>query len=95
MAVKKMKINENFVLKKIGDDYVLLPIGQEAIDLGGLLRTNEVGFDIFDLLKRGLSVDECVNKLLTKYQVEYDVLHHDVYEFYAKLVEYGVINNED
>lgn len=39
-----MKVNENFVLKTLGEENVLVPVGQEAIDLSKVFTLNESSY---------------------------------------------------
>lgn len=85
-----MKINNNFVLKEIDNEYVLIPLGQEVMNVKGMLKINEVGATIFNCLKQGLTVDETIEKLTNEYAADSDVIKNDALEFVALLTKYGV-----
>lgn len=85
-----MKINRNFILKQVGNEYILIPLGQEAIAIKGLLKTNEVGNDIFKLLQKGKSVEEVIDEIATMYDAPKDVIEVDVKEFVDQLISFGV-----
>jgi len=85
-----MKINENFVLKQIDNEYIFIPLGQEAIDIKGLLKVNEVGYDIYNFLDSGLSVEDTIKEMVKLYNADEKVIASDTQEFVDKLIKFGV-----
>ena len=38
-----MKIKENYMLRKVADCYVVVPIGEAVAEFNGMINLNEVG----------------------------------------------------
>ena len=89
-----MKLNKNFILKNIGSEYILIPLGQEAIEIKGLLKTNEVGSDIYKYIEKGYDVDRIIDAIVSDYGIAWEVAKNDVNEFISNLRKYGVISDE-
>ena len=86
-----MKTNPVFVRRNIVGDHVLVPIGNANLKNNGVFPLTETGAEIFDLYASGLSESEIIEKLLTEYDVERDVLVSDVREFTEALIEIGAL----
>ena len=87
-----MKISRNFVLKKIGDESVVIPLGSEAINLGGVLTLNETGVMLYEMLKDNKEILELVDALVEAYNVSREQAMNDVLEFIEKLKELGILD---
>lgn len=85
-----MKINPNFILKQIEEEYVLIPLGQDAMNIKGILKTNVIGFEIYSYLKNGKNVEDIPALIAKEYDADINEIKKDVDEFVRKLIEYGV-----
>ena len=45
-----MKIKDNFILRKVADSYVVVPVGKLTLDFNGIINLNETGAFLFELL---------------------------------------------
>ncbi len=81
----KYKIKDCFELKKVADDYVVIPRGTSAIDFSAVAVFNETGALLFEKLKEFLTSDELCGILIEKYGIEKDLADKDVNAFLKKL----------
>ncbi|MCR5350278.1 MAG: PqqD family protein [Acholeplasmatales bacterium] len=89
-----MPINNNFILKEIQGDYMILPISDESVEATVIFNTNETGAYIFKKLKEGLSIDELIDEMIKEYEgLTYDVCRADVNEFIDILKKKGIYND--
>ena len=86
-----MKIKEDFILRKVADSYVVVPVGRQTLDFNGILNLNETGAFLFELLQKGASRDELVEKLLAEYEVERDRAQADVDKFIQSVKDADVL----
>lgn len=86
-----MKVKENFMLRKIADSYVVVPVGRQTLDFNGIINLNETGAFLFELLQKGASRDELVEKLLGEYEVERDRAQADVDKFIQSVKDADVL----
>ncbi|MEE0872347.1 MAG: PqqD family protein [Ruminococcus sp.] len=86
-----MKVKENFMLRKVADSYVVVPVGRQTLDFNGIINLNETGAFLFELLQKGASRDELVEKLLAEYEVERDRAQADVDKFIQSVKDADVL----
>lgn len=82
-----MKLKEGFVFRKIAGDNVVVPIGQQIKEFNGLIKLNESGAFLWNILKEGSSKEELVDKLLEEYEIDRDFAENDVEKFINILKE--------
>lgn len=86
-----MKLKYEFNVREIVGEYVLVPVGEAALNFGGMITTGEVGALLIDALKNDISRDELVSAVLAEYEVDAKTAEADVDEFLAKLTELGIV----
>ena len=88
-----MRIKENFILQKIVDEYLVVPIAEEADRLHGVIRLNETGAILWNCLEKGVtSKEELEYTLLTKYNhLNQSGVHTDVETFINQLTSFGCL----
>lgn len=86
-----MKTNKDFVLREIAGESILLPTGEAAQKMSGLIDLNESGALLWKRLAVECSEQELVNALLEKYDVGEAEARADVEKFIVKMRESGLI----
>ena len=76
-----MIIKEGFILKKILDDYVVVPTGDNTVDFSVAVSLNETGAFLWEQLKEEKSFKELVCALSEEYDVSEKDVEVDVEEF--------------
>lgn len=64
---KKMKIKKGFILRKFGNEYMAVAVGEAGKDFNGMIRMNEAGAYIWNLLKDDTTKEEVINKMCEYY----------------------------
>ncbi len=80
-----MKIKEGFVLKEIAGQYVVIALGAASRVFNGIIKLNESGKFIWELLSDDIEKDAIVNALLNEYDVTMEVAQNDVEKFISEL----------
>lgn len=81
-----MKIKEGFLVKKILDDYLVIPTGDNIVDFSVAVSLNESGAFLWQQLTEEKSQDELVDALLSEYDLsDRIVANNDVEEFIGLL----------
>jgi len=88
-----MKLKENFVLRQVSETWIVLPLGEEVVDFSGMLKLNESGAMLWEVLGKGGDRQELVQALTAEYEVSEDVAQADVDAFLAKLQEIGCLTD--
>lgn len=86
-----MKIKENFMLRKVADCFVVVPIGAAVAEFNGMINLNEAGAFLWQLLENDTTVDEIVKEMLEQYDVSEDTAKADVEKFVSQLREASLI----
>ena len=86
-----MKIKEDFLLRKVADSYVVVPVNQMTLDFNGIINLNETGAFLFDLLQNGAEREELISKLLEEYEVTSEKATTDVDIFINKVKEADIL----
>ncbi len=88
-----MPINENYILKKLGTEYMIIPLVDGGLNFNKLYNITETGAIIFNSLKEGKSNLEIVENLLKIYDVDKQICLDDVNEFIEELRVRGIYND--
>ena len=88
-----MKIKKGYLVHEVAGNYVVIKIGQEAMNFNGLITLCESAKMLWDLLNRenGAVIEELVNKLLEEYDVDEKTAQNDVIEFIESLKKNNII----
>lgn len=86
-----MKVKSDFILRKISDSFVVVPVGDSVVDFSGLINLNESGAMLFKLLQKGAEETDLVEALLKEYKVEREVAEADVKKFVAKVKDADIL----
>lgn len=82
-----MKINSNYVIKKVLDCDVIININSNTDDI---IKINNTSKDICDCVNKNMTIDEIVDFLSNKYDVETSTLKKDVEEFIKEMIHKGI-----
>lgn len=80
-----MKIKEDFILRKIADSYVVVPVNKLTLDFNGIINLNETGAFLFEILQKGADREALIEKLLKEYDVAPERAAADVDIFIEKV----------
>lgn len=64
-----LKVSDQFILRTIADENLLIPLGDAAIHVKGLISLSESGVLLYNKLKDGCSRDDLIAALTTEYDV--------------------------
>ena len=76
-----LKLDKEYVLRQIGDDYVIVPVGKAALDFNGMITVNETGAFLWEQLVKGTSKEGLLQTLLETYEVIQEEAERDIDEF--------------
>lgn len=86
-----MKIKEDFILRKVADSYVVVPVNDMTVDFNGIINLNETGAFLFEILQKGADKQELVDKLLSEYEVTSEKAENDIDVFIQKLKDADIL----
>lgn len=86
-----MNKKEEFIVRHIGDDFVMMPIGQTALKFNGLIMANEVSAFIWENLDKVSDANEMSLLICEDFNVDYETALHDVKELFDQMRNAGWI----
>ena len=86
-----MRITEKFVIRRIADETVAIPVGSVKGGFSGIISLNEVGEFLFAQLAEECSKEDLVSALLAEYDVNRETAQADVQEFLDNLSKAGLL----
>ena len=89
-----MIIKEGFVLRKIANQYMAVPVGSRAKELHGMIGLNETGAFIWERLEKNQSMENIAREICEEYEVTLQDAIYAVERFCDKLRNEGVMADE-
>ena len=89
-----MKIKEGFVVRKIANQYMAVPIGARAKELHGMIGLNDTASFLWELLKVNRTEEELAELLYNEYEITEEKALETVKNFSALLAKEGVLADE-
>ncbi len=87
-----MKIKKGFLVKKILDDYLVVPTGDNIVDFAVAVSLNESGAYLWEQLTTEKTSDELVSALMAEYEgIDEETAKEDVNEFLSMLKAHGFL----
>ena len=89
-----MKIKEGFVVRKIANQYMAVPVGARTKELHGMIGLNETAAFLWELLKEERTAEELATLLYNEYEISKEKALETVKKFGELLGKEGVLTNE-
>lgn len=79
------KVKNGFIIRKIGEHCLAVPVGTQTSELHGMIALSESGELLWKRLENGATVDELAESLVQEYDVDFCTAENDVEEFLEQL----------
>ena len=86
-----MEIKNEYIMRNIAGDDVLVPIGKTINNFNGLIILNEMAKFIWEKMPQAKDEEELLNYILDEYEVEREVAKSDLDEFLEMLKKENII----
>lgn len=86
-----MKIKKGFVKRKIGDDYLVVTVGELSKTNGIMITLNETSSDIWDMVEKGYTKEKIAEELTKLYNVSLEKAALDTEKVINLMAENGII----
>lgn len=86
-----MKIKSDFLLHRLGEQYVVVAVGDRSKSFNGIIRLNSTGAFLWEQLSHEKSEEELAELLAGEFETDIPSARKDVSEFVAKLSEGGFL----
>ena len=86
-----MKINENFVLKSIAGEAVVMPVGDAVSKINGMIKLNPTAEIMWKALETEATIEDVISAVRANCQnINEDTIIEDVVAFTEKLRNLGI-----
>lgn len=77
-----MKAKKGFLLRRLGDEYMVVPVGEASKNFNGMIRMNETGAFYWKELEKGISEEDLVQKTLERFEdLDEETARRDLKEY--------------
>lgn len=83
--------DSNIVFRKIGNEFILVPIKQNARDVDNIYTVNAVGSRIWELIDGKKSIEEIVKMIMDDFEVSPEEARNDLLVFLEQLQMIGAV----
>lgn len=92
--MRSMRISEQFMLRQVADEYLVIPVGEAALKLRGLIALSESGSLLYRRLQSGCTEEELVSALLMEYDIDPATARADTAAFLEQMRAMGILIEE-
>lgn len=89
-----MKHKKDFLMQKVADMFVVVPVGAAAVSFNALLSFNESGALLWDKLENDVTVSELTQTILKEYEIDEQTACKDVAIFLERLEKVGLLEGQ-
>lgn len=86
-----MKASNDFILREIAGEYILIPVGTAAAKFNGLITINETAHVIFRALSKECTIIDLVDAVTAEFDIDRETAQADVEEFLQQLRQAGAL----
>lgn len=80
-----MRVKDDLVLRQVAGEYVVVPVGEQTVNMRCVITLNETGAFLWRRLEQEETRQGLVDALLNEYDVQPDKARADVDEFLGRL----------
>lgn len=88
------KVNE-FILRNIADEYLLIPTGKTTEVFNGMITLTQTAAFIYEHIEETASFDELVDLILEEYEIDRDTVIKDTAELLQNMMMNQVLGFTD
>lgn len=80
-----MRLKDGFILRQVAGNYIVIGVGDEAVDFNGMITVNETGAFLWSILEKGATKEDMLKSLMEEYDVDEETAKKDITDFLYKL----------
>lgn len=88
---KRFTRNPAFLIRKIADEYIIIPIRRQASEIDNIYTMDEVAGRIWDLVDGHNRVADICQAIVAEFAVDIEQATVDIIEFMMQLLEIGAV----
>ncbi len=81
-----IKAKKGFLLRRLGEEYMVVPVGEASKNFNGMIRMNETGAFYWKEIENGITEDGLVEKMLERFEdLDEETARQDLKEYLATM----------
>ena len=92
---KRYCANEDYILREIAEETILVPTGASADHFNGMLTLNETSRFLWHFFQQPHTFDETIAAAQEQYDADLKELETDIYDFMDESVMLGFLKEEE
>ena len=88
-----MAVSKNFILKKVCDEAMIIPLVDGGMDMSKVFNINEIGVIIYEGLENNKTIEQIKNDIISEYDIDEETVLNDINDFIAELKQKGIYND--
>lgn len=89
-----MKVRDNFILRTIAQEQLLIPTGEAALSVKGLIALSESGSFLYQKLQNECTREDLISALTQEYDVPVPVAGEDIDAFLDQMRQLDMLVEE-
>ena len=89
-----MKLNGTFTLREIAGEILVIPVGNTALELNGMIVLNPVSRVIWECLEKGTDREQLLKAILDRFDVDESVAKEDMESILSELSAQKLLEEE-
>lgn len=87
-----MKIKEGFLLRKVGESFVVIPVGGNSVDFSNVITLNATGAFVWQCLEQAMPRNEIIDAMIKEFAVDKSIAERDIDIFIDRLEENDLLS---
>ncbi len=87
-----MKLNQDFIYRRVVDSALLVPCGNKRANFNGILSLNKVGAFVAEKLQEETTFESLVESVVNKFEVDAQTATRDIETFLDQLRANGALD---
>lgn len=86
-----MRAEKNMILREIAGEYILIPVGNMALKIHGIINLTDSGHLLWEKLQEECREEELVAAIRKEYEIDEETAARDVHDFLKKMKDAGLL----
>lgn len=86
-----MRIKKDFMLRKVGEQNVVVAVGEASRSFNGIIRLNDSAKYLWEKLSQDITEEQLVADMLNDYDIDEATAKADIGKFVSELTKAGIL----
>ena len=92
---KCFRINPEYLLRKIGGEYAIIPVGEKCLISNAVMTPNEAAVFCWKAFLEPATEEDVVQKAVRDFAGDAEQIRKDIHHFVTESIHYGILREEE